>query len=846
MEFIHCDGLGIQTLTDYSMSSRKPKPKPKEKPVLTEESLKGASSALLTAVEGTEGGGRAAEDNRLPDLVQNRPPEPVPEDRRGDDGEDGDDEREKDDGQADDENEDAEVDKDKKKGKPKSKAEKKKDLYGRQYKESSRSNRMQKRQEKEEEEKEKQAEDDKRKEREKRKARKHKLEELARKQEERKQKQRIDAEERRILQQLARRQKEEEKKRAKETPAQTKYRNMVMAERCQKERNKKTDESHALMEKWLESHDLGAEARRVAREQQEKARKIEQERQRQARSRKSLVKVLQTPVEEDKSKPASSRTKPIAPGRVEDIPEPDFRGLEPQNRDEDGVEPQPGTSGLQANVTLTRTEKDGDDDDDDDYDAGEDDEVEIDDVEEELELSNVESDIDEEESQASMKVGPCFHSLNPTQAGLFVAFAEDAVRQFYHAVKRGGEMEENYKLLVRLFRKGIFRCQTYTPISKASTKQVLESIKDVGCMAWVKWKEGAKTGRSTEIATAQRKIERKEEETRKQAKPAKIVAALTDRTEEQRTEIKTKIKTLYRTMGEAHKKAGDVCDMLADLVDEVPEEVFVTIAENTTRPLIHLKVPVMDELCKRQEEAEGSKGIQWTNKPISEVVLYQNLPTPNKRWREKDYLKPTACLAGAIYWYMHRICEPNEILAQDRVGKMFGVPKATFHRVVSGKRYRGGADPKPGPERQTKHKGAGKKSKRTAVEEGEVQSKKPKTSETSGVSGKSSKKQKHGKISKEVGKKALMPKRTDRMTGEEKADEEDVTEMEDRRTVVTSINKQPPRRSTRMVVKAKSPRGRTEEEEEMDLEEELNIADWSEQEKKEYWRLKKVASEVQE
>ena len=84
------------------------------------------------------------------------------------------------------------------------------------------------------------------------------------------------------------------------------------------------------------------------------------------------------------------------------------------------------------------------------------------------------------------------------------------------------------------------------------------------------------------------------------------------------------------------------------------------------------------------------------------------------------------------------------------------------------------------------------------------------------------------------------------MTEAEKGDEEDVTEMENRRTVVTSINKQPPRRSMRVVTKAKSPRGRTEEEEEMDLEEELDIADFTEQEKKEYWRLKKVASEVQE
>ena len=113
------------------------------------------------------------------------------------------------------------------------------------------------------------------------------------------------------------------RKRAKETPAQTKYRNMVMAEKCQKDRNKKTDESHALMQKWLESHDLGKEARRVTREEKEKTRNAVEDRQRQARSRKSLAKVLQTPVEET-NKPVASRTKQIAPGRLEDIPDPDF------------------------------------------------------------------------------------------------------------------------------------------------------------------------------------------------------------------------------------------------------------------------------------------------------------------------------------------------------------------------------------------------------------------------------------------------------------------------------------------------------------------------------------------
>ena len=65
---------------------------------------------------------------------------------------------------------------------------------------------------------------------------------------------------------------------------------------------------------------------------------------------------------------------------------PDFHELGPQNQGDE--EPQPGTSGLQATVSLTRTDDIDNNNDDDDYyaDGDDDDEVEIDDIEEELEL----------------------------------------------------------------------------------------------------------------------------------------------------------------------------------------------------------------------------------------------------------------------------------------------------------------------------------------------------------------------------------------------------------------------------------------------------------------------------
>ena len=54
--------------------------------------------------------------------------------------------------------------------------------------------------------------------------------------------------------------------------------------------------------------------------------------------------------------------------------------------------------------------------------------------------------------------------------------------------------------------------RTYTPIANASTTLVMDTIKDVTCTAWVKKKEGAKTGASLEIRDMQRKIDKIEEE----------------------------------------------------------------------------------------------------------------------------------------------------------------------------------------------------------------------------------------------------------------------------------------------------------------------------------------------
>ena len=72
------------------------------------------------------------------------------------------------------------------------------------------------------------------------------------------------------------------------------------------------------------------------------------------------------------------------------------------------------------------------------------------------------------------------------------------------------------------------------------------------------------------------------------------------------------------------------------------------------------------------------------------MIVRQNLPRPQTEWEaEKDW-KPTAALAAVVYYFLQRLCAPSNILSQDATADYFGIPRSTFHRIASGRRYRGG------------------------------------------------------------------------------------------------------------------------------------------------------------
>ena len=396
--------------------------------------------------------------------------------------------------------------------------------------------------------------------------------------------------------------------------------------------------------KWAETHDMRQELNKYAEREKrrEEAEQRDAEPERDARARNPHKK---TKITEDQERPGTSR---FNPGGGDD--------------DDNG-------GGLAG-------DDDGDDYDDDDEDEDYDMNADLEDADDDDDLQE-----DEEEDEGDddrMGVSGCFHCLNEKEAE-FWHFGEDTVILFQRIIKKNGNQKENYTRMVKLFRKAIYRCGTYTPIEKASMKAVLETIRDRDCVAWVKKKEGAKTGASLAIQGVDRNIEKMEEEKRRKSRPDKLTAKLTEKTPEERKEVKRKIKELYSQMSVIYNETSTAFEMIADLADDLDEEALFTLLESTTRPVFHLKVPMMERLCSEEHERQEGRMQRRRDEKIGDVIVRQNLPRPQTEWEaEKDW-KPTAALAAVVYYFLQRLCAPSKILSQDATADYFGIPRSTFH-----------------------------------------------------------------------------------------------------------------------------------------------------------------------
>ena len=116
----------------------------------------------------------------------------------------------------------------------------------------------------------------------------------------------------------------------------------------------------------------------------------------------------------------------------------------------------------------------------------------------------------------------------------------------------------------------------------------------------------------------------------------------------------------------------------------------------TARPLVGVYLPIMQPFMdEAQIEHEWKQQVRKAeHRPIDEICVDQNLPTYAREWVYQKEGLANRRLAAVVTCYVHEamMCETKQFYSSTALGKMFKIPPATLMKLLSGKKYMGGAE----------------------------------------------------------------------------------------------------------------------------------------------------------
>lgn len=300
---------------------------------------------------------------------------------------------------------------------------------------------------------------------------------------------------------------------------------------------------------------------------------------------------------------------------------------------------------------------------------------------------DIEVDVPVATREGELPVVNSFSNVTSDDSEWFRVFASEAAANFQYLVKRSGMVEENYKRLIKLFRKAIWKCGSYTEIRDASLTAVRLSIVDPSCKAWLEWKEikaDMDQAVNVEPGDGVQEIE--------VASPDSMIAKLENKTVEEKEEIKQNIAGIYEDLAACHYYAGFAYKKISELAPKVDLETLLTVVKNAAQPMIQLTPADLAQRV-RDEVTKGKKDrLAIALRDKGKQVLRECVPSPELIWRHTESMKPTGMLAACVYHYLHITLMPKKVVTQQELSEMFRVPKSTLNRVLSGKRYPGGTE----------------------------------------------------------------------------------------------------------------------------------------------------------
>ena len=146
----------------------------------------------------------------------------------------------------------------------------------------------------------------------------------------------------------------------------------------------------------------------------------------------------------------------------------------------------------------------------------------------------------------------------------------------------------------------------------------------------------------------------------------------------------------------AHKRTAEAAEHLADASKLLFTPRIVTLSNTTARPLVGVHLLIMNkfikEAQKKHEEMLQQRKKQY--KTIDEICIDQNLPRNAREWEYQVEGDVNHCLAAVVTQYIHQTMmrDKKQFYSRNVLGGMFEVPLSTLNKLLSGKKYMGGAE----------------------------------------------------------------------------------------------------------------------------------------------------------
>ena len=312
-------------------------------------------------------------------------------------------------------------------------------------------------------------------------------------------------------------------------------------------------------------------------------------------------------------------------------------------------------------------------------------------------------EVEEEEPEDNTPLPEGFHLLsddvhckNIKRAEGFMHYLRAICSQFESIVRKGTNVPTNYNKLV----KSIYwacRAVGITSVEDADAEEVFDNIKDKTCRAWMLHLRGIEQASSYDLLPAAQKESFITRDIPLDADMEKLIEdEVRGMTGLQENTTRNLIKDLCYHNKMAHRHAMEAAEKLETLSMNVTLPFFLKVAEGTSRPLIQLNLPSIQEHMAKAEKERQQRDIEYnTNlEPTINLAAKLHLVSMNENWMDSTEGRANRILASFInrYVYEQMHVRDGKVLSAKVLADKFKLKESTIGKLLTARRFLGGRE----------------------------------------------------------------------------------------------------------------------------------------------------------